>query len=111
MTTCPMCGSKVLVDTKNVGELARILGAVAEASGVSVDDIKGPRRYYGYALPRHIAMLLMQEHCPDKSLPQIGRFLGNRDHTTIMHGAKRARQLIETDERARDLYERARAML
>jgi chromosomal replication initiator protein len=45
-------------------------------------------------------MFLIREET-DASLPQIGRILGGRDHTTILHGCEKIGSQIETDERLR----------
>ena len=37
-------------------------------------------------------------------LKQLGRYLGNRDHTTVIHGINTFRNLYETDERFREKY-------
>jgi chromosomal replication initiator protein len=68
--------------------MASILCAVAERYGVSVEDLKGPRRYRNFVIPRHEAMYEMVERRL-WSLPQIGRFMGGRDHTTVLNGWRR----------------------
>jgi chromosomal replication initiator protein len=45
-------------------------------------------------------MFLIREET-DASLPQIGSFLGGRDHTTILHGCEKIGTQIETDEHLR----------
>jgi chromosomal replication initiator protein len=64
-----------------------ILAEVAERNDVTVADLKGPSRQRRCAWPRFEAMYLM--HQAGHSLPEIGRFLGNRDHTTALHGCRR----------------------
>ena len=58
------------------------------------------RRPRSIARPRQIAMYLARELTPC-SYPMIGRHFGNRDHTTIIHGARTIERLIITDDWAR----------
>lgn len=62
-----------------------ILSAVSTKSGISVEDLKGPRRYRHLAWPRHLAIYLMRRHCLHLSTSMIGRIVGGRDHTTVLH--------------------------
>jgi chromosomal replication initiator protein len=73
-----------------------ISAAVADYYGVSVDDIIGPGRSRKIARPRQLVMYLAREET-DSSLPQIGRALGNRDHTTVLYGCEKVEDLIETN--------------
>lgn len=68
--------------------IREILHAVTAATGVSAQDIVGPRRTNDLISPRFLAVALMRELRPDLSLPAIGRAL-RRDHTTIMHALRR----------------------
>ena len=56
----------------------------------------GPSRRKKAAHPRQIVMYFARE-MTSKSLPDIGRFLGGRDHTTIIHGIRAVQKRIETD--------------
>lgn len=62
--------------------------AVAKARGVSFAEMIGERRSAYLVRTRQEAMWLLKEKC-GLSLPQIGRILGGRDHTTILHGIRR----------------------
>ncbi|MBP5453794.1 MAG: chromosomal replication initiator protein DnaA [Lachnospiraceae bacterium] len=62
-----------------------ITDIVAEHFGVKAESIYSKKRSADIALPRQIAMYLCTE-MTDYSLNEIGAFLGNRDHTTVMHG-------------------------
>lgn len=76
------------------GETMRsIAAAVAEAYGLKVEDLRGTCRERSVAHPRQEAMwrmrqVLCEDGRPRYSLPQIGAFLGHRDHTTILHGVR-----------------------
>jgi chromosomal replication initiation ATPase DnaA len=73
--------------------MAEIARRVACEHGLTVADLKGPRRTRNLAHPRQQAMSEMYgemtEHGHRWSLPQIGLFLGGRDHTTVLHGVRR----------------------
>jgi len=64
-----------------------IVRAVARASGVSSSDIRGQRRTRDLVRLRWAAAWLARAN--GASYPQIGRALGGRDHTTIIHGVRR----------------------
>jgi len=74
---------------------------VAEHYNIRLSDMLSPRRARAIARPRQIAMFLCKE-LTDKSLPEIGRKFGGRDHTTIMHGVKRITQLSDEDASLRE---------
>lgn len=72
---------------------------VAERHGLTFQQLISQVRVTRLARPRQIAMYVMREVCPHLSLPAIGRLLGGRDHTTILHGIQRIEALIHTDEK------------
>ena len=65
-----------------------IIKMVAEHYGLSENDLIGQKRTKDIAYPRQIAMYLCQS-MTDASLIQIGKELGGRDHTTVMHGSRK----------------------
>lgn len=69
-----------------------IVDMAAEIWGVSSRDIVGPLRASILTEPR-FAVYWVARHTLPLSLPQIGRAMGGRDHTTIMHGLRRADRL------------------
>ncbi len=83
---------------------------VAEHYDIKLSDLLSPRRARSIARPRQIAMFLSKD-LTDKSLPEIGRKFGNRDHTTIMHGVKRVIQLCKDDSSTREDVEMLRRRL
>lgn len=64
-----------------------ILRLVSEHTGVSQRDIKSANRTAAVVRPRMIACWLMRR-CTPLSLPVIGRKLGGRDHTTVLHAVR-----------------------
>ncbi|WP_422071209.1 chromosomal replication initiator protein DnaA [Tranquillimonas rosea] len=69
---------------------------VCDHYNIRISDMVGPKRQRALARPRQIAMYLCK-HMTQRSLPEIGRKFGGRDHTTIMHGIKRIEELKGTD--------------
>ncbi len=65
-----------------------IISTVAEHFDLSPADIMGSKRFSKIVHPRQIAMYLCRE-MTDVSLIVIGKCMGNRDHTTIMHGIEK----------------------
>jgi chromosomal replication initiator protein len=62
------------------------------------------------ARPRQIAMYLAKQLTP-RSLPEIGRRFGGRDHTTIMHGVRKIEELMATDSQMSDDLQMLRRQL
>ncbi|HSG25601.1 MAG TPA: chromosomal replication initiator protein DnaA [Anaerolineales bacterium] len=77
-----------------------VVRMVAEAFGITVDQILARDRSRAVALPRQIAMYLLREEA-QISLPQIGDVLGGRDHTTVMYACDKVSDLLEEDDRLR----------
>jgi len=75
---------------------AKIIEAVARYYRVDVRAIRGKQRAREIVLPRQVAMFLMREET-ELSLVDIGRELGGRDHTTVLHGYEKMRAEIDAD--------------
>jgi chromosomal replication initiator protein len=83
---------------------------VAEHYRLKLGDLLSPRRAREVARPRQVAMYLAKQLTP-RSLPEIGRRFGGRDHTTVMHAVKRIETLRATDsELDRDINMLRRAL-
>ncbi len=74
---------------------------VAEHYNVRLSDMIGPKRVRTIARPRQVAMYL-SKRLTSRSLPEIGRRFGGRDHTTIMHGIRKVEELMATDSQLSD---------
>ena len=83
---------------------------VAEQWGIRLTDMTSARRSRNVARPRQVAMYLAK-HFTDRSLPEIGRMFGNRDHTTVMHAVSRVTQLMEEDPDFREQVELMHGLL
>jgi chromosomal replication initiator protein len=69
---------------------------VCEHYKIRVTDMASPRRARTVARPRQVAMYLAKV-LTSRSLPEIGRRFGNRDHTTVMHAVARISELMGRD--------------
>ena len=78
---------------------------VASHFNIKVSDMHSARRSRVVARPRQIAMYLSKKFTA-KSLPEIGRRFGGKDHTTVMHAVKRVEELSTADAEFRQDLER-----
>ena len=62
-----------------------IINVVAEHFGVKPEDITSKKRNAEFVQPRQVVMYLCRELC-DMSLANVGKLLGKKDHTTVIHG-------------------------
>jgi chromosomal replication initiator protein len=69
---------------------------VAEHYNIRLTDMSSARRARNVARPRQVAMYLAKQ-LTSRSLPEIGRRFGNRDHTTVMHAVARVAELMQQD--------------
>lgn len=69
---------------------------VAEHFNLRLSDMHSSRRARNVARPRQIAMYLAKQ-LTSRSLPEIGRKFGGRDHTTVMHAVRKVEELIDGD--------------
>lgn len=86
-------------------DFPRVLAVVSAVYGVNPRDVKGPSRTRQLASARRHIIHILTDRRPDLSLPVIGKLLGGRDHSTILHardswaGVKNnfLRQIAEVD--------------
>jgi chromosomal replication initiator protein len=69
---------------------------VAEHFTLRLQDMHSARRSRNVARPRQVAMYLCKKLTP-RSLPEIGRKFGGRDHTTVMHAVRKIEELVGED--------------
>ena len=74
---------------------------VAEHYNIRLTDMHSPRRSRSVARPRQVAMYLAKS-ITSRSLPEIGRKFGGRDHTTVMHAVKKVEELKQGDNNFHD---------
>ena len=74
-----------------------IVEVVAEHFGITPEDIMSKRRNTEYVLPRQICMYLCRKYTDD-SLQIIGKAVGKKDHTTVIHGIEKITEDIEKND-------------
>ena len=90
------CLADVLRASERKVTVEEIQRKVSDHYNIRLSDMIGPKRLRSYARPRQVAMYLCK-HMTSRSLPEIGRRFGGRDHTTVMHGVKRIEELKVSD--------------
>ena len=73
-----------------------ILRTISKHFGVNRSDLLSSRRNRSIVRPRQIGMYLAK-NLTSRSLPEIGRRFGNRDHTTVLHAIRKVEQLMSDD--------------
>lgn len=102
----------ITVSRQNTGyfQPSIIINTVANYYAISPDDIISKKRDLKTSRARHIAMYLLrqQNHC---NLTEIGKILGNRDHSTIIHGCAKIASEITLDSQLSRSVEEIRNLL
>ena len=83
---------------------------VAEHYHLRLSEMSSARRARNVARPRQVAMYLAKQ-LTSRSLPEIGRKFGNRDHTTVMHACSRVTEIMGVDAGFAEDVELLRRML
>ena len=76
---------------------------VAQHYNIKTSDLDSKRRTRSIARPRQVAMSLSKE-LTNHSLPEIGSYFGNRDHTTVIHACKKIKELRTEDSTLDESY-------
>lgn len=84
-------------DEKRIITPEYIISVIAEHFDVTVSELTGNKRSSKIVVPRQIAMYLCRK-ITDTPLKNIGKCLGGRDHTTVMHGIEKIEQELETSD-------------
>jgi chromosomal replication initiator protein len=79
--------------------MKQIATLVAERHGLGLEHLVGPETAQRFVLPRHEAMFLIRAE-NRYSLPQIGKFFGDRNHATVIHGVRRHAARIASKQAA-----------
>ncbi len=83
---------------------------VAVHYNIKLADMHSARRSRAIARPRQMAMYLAKK-LTTRSLPEIGRKFGGKDHTTVMHAVRRIEELMISDQELREDVEMLTRML
>lgn len=94
---------KDLISKNTVREITPdlIINLVADHMNIPYTDIISKKRSSDIARARQIVMLLCRKHLPHFSLQQIGAALGGKDHSTILSGLNRIKELMDNDSSLR----------
>jgi len=89
---------------------ATVISVVADYYGLSPQDITSKRRDLRTSRARHVVMYLLrqQNHC---NLTEIGQVLGDRDHSTVIHGCEKISSQISVDSQLSKAVEDIRILL
>jgi chromosomal replication initiator protein len=90
------CLADVLRNSERKISVEEIQRKVSEHYNIRLSDMIGPKRVRTYARPRQVAMYLCKQ-LTSRSLPEIGRCFGGRDHTTIMYGVRKIEDMRAQD--------------
>jgi chromosomal replication initiator protein len=104
------CLGDVLRHSDRKVSIEEIQRKVAEHYHIRLADLVGPKRLRSFARPRQVAMYLAKT-MTSRSLPDIGRRFGGRDHTTIIHGVRKIEELMGSDSQIADDLEMLRRAL
>ena len=85
--------------------IPNIQKVVADYYGLQIKELNGPKRTRSLARPRQMAMALAKD-LTEHSLPEIGDAFGGRDHTTVLHACRQIRNLIQTDGKLREDWDK-----
>ncbi len=104
------CLADILRASERKVTVEEIMRQVADHYNLRMSDLLSPRRARSVARPRQVAMFL-SKMLTSKSLPDIGRRFGGRDHTTVIHAVKKVEELKMTDSQIAEDVELLRRML
>lgn len=104
------CLADVLRASDRKVTIDEIIRTVADHYNIRMTDMLSPRRVRSIARPRQVAMFLAKR-LTSKSLPEIGRRFGGRDHTTVIHAVKKIEELSAIDNQISEDVELLRRML
>ena len=90
--------------------LSEILNATAQEFGVERESLLARDRRPAVATARQVAMFLARE-LTNHSLPEIGRGIGGRNHSTVVHAVNRVGAAVRTDDAVRSAVDNLRRRL
>ncbi len=90
--------SDILRESEKRVEIDEVIRTVSEYFGIRASDLTGPKRTQNIARSRQVAVYLVKS-LTVKSLSEIGRRFGNRDHSTVLHSVRRVEKMMAEDNR------------
>ncbi|CAN5620101.1 chromosomal replication initiator protein DnaA [soil metagenome] len=104
------CLADILRASERKITIDEIIRKVADHYTLRLSDLLSARRARSVARPRQVAMFLAKT-LTSRSLPEIGRRFGGRDHTTVIHAVRKIEELRKTDSQIAEDVELLRRML
>ncbi len=104
------CLADILRASERKVTIDEIIRKVADHYTLRISDLLSARRARSVARPRQVAMYLAKT-LTSRSLPEIGRRFGGRDHTTVIHAVRKIEELKKTDSQIAEDVELLRRML
>ena len=98
------CLPDLFVQRRGQLSIEDVMTVVVEHFGVKVSELQSKRRTNAIAFPRQIAMYLAR-NITRMSLEEIGGFFGGRDHSTVLYGITKIRDLAASDAQTRSLLD------
>jgi chromosomal replication initiator protein len=87
-----------------------VISMITGEFSITARDLTGKSRTQKISLPRQIGMFLCREYT-DHSLEEVGRFFGNRDHTTVLYAVTKIKKRAQTDKMFKELLSRLSSRL
>lgn len=91
-------------------KIDEILKVISRHFGVSRSDLLSERRHRSVVWPRQIGMYLAKQ-LTSRSLPEIGRRFGGRDHTTVLHAIRKIETHLSADARLQSELDELKKLL
>jgi len=104
------CLADILRASDRKVTIDEIIRKVSEHYNIRMSDLLSPKRTRTIARPRQVAMYLSKQ-LTSRSLPEIGRRFGGRDHTTVLHAVRKIEELRSIDNQIDEDVELLRRML
>jgi chromosomal replication initiator protein len=104
------CLADILKHTDKKVTMDEIIKKTCEYYNIRQSDLMSANRSRAIARPRQVAMFLCKK-LTTRSLPEIGRKFGGRDHTTILYGVRKIEELMQVDSQIAEDAEILRRML
>jgi chromosomal replication initiator protein len=104
------CLADILRASERKVTIDEIIRKVADHYTLRISDLLSARRARQVARPRQVAMYLAKM-LTTRSLPEIGRKFGGRDHTTVIHAVRKIEELRQSDSQIAEDVELLRRML
>lgn len=104
------CLADILRASERKVTIDEIIRKVADHYTLRISDLLSARRARQVARPRQVAMYLAKM-LTSRSLPEIGRRFGGRDHTTVIHAVRKIEELRQSDSQIAEDVELLRRML